>query len=318
MAQSKSSQSCIIDRKRAAQAYDEWRIGRSTKAALSVPKQLIKSIYDQLPLHFEAGPKLGLPESKQAWSDWRNRSFARPHYLEREICEAVLLVTGFDITVEQEMSNFCTNVTDVAILDKFVAKRLSNAPTDGQEEYELKITRLDFRQSATVEVTADWVKSRSNKDDRIRILGTMKWGIREAVIDIADSTRLNCRLEMLAAGEITENGELSTSIQCLIEDGFSEGRWLVQSAPGQVLSGLCKDVIIARNRCEASSEIVLTVSTRVVDVVPDFLPFGTGVLRQDDLQKAKDRLISKVLSLKLTEDATEDYRLLSRARISAP
>lgn len=283
----KDQRRCAIDPVRAAQAYDSWSSSRrrtQEDAARAFASLILSRVS-----HRSSTP-LGLPTSRQTWSDWRNGKLTSDKALTYVVCLAVFEETGHDITIDQQFQNRSQNKSQAVHLESLSVKLVSNEPVDDVERYEVSISNLFFRFSETIEVSTEMAGAKTSTNYS---LGKAKVALREARIILGVDGTIAEQTSMIAPGDNGSHGEVHGFF---LQEAPDRGcQWIVQPIDAGYLIGRAKSIRMAYVDCSPGQNVNLSVGAFFNDLDIKFYPDFDNELEPKQQKHARNRIIAKFI-----------------------
>lgn len=278
---------CAIDPVRAAEAYDSWR-GSRRSTQEDGPRTFASLIKSRI--SNGSSTSLGLPTSRQTWSDWRIGKLTSKKVLPYVVCIAIFKETGHDITIDRQFQNKAQNKTQAVHLESVNVKLVSNEPIDDIERYEVSIPSLFFRFSETIDVCNEMAGA---KTSTTYSLGKAKIALREARITLDVAGVVAEQTAMIPPGD---DGALGIVQGFFLQKGPStDCQWIVQPIDAGYLIGHAKDMRMASVNCSAGQIVKLSVGAYLSDLDIKFYPNFDNELEPRQQKHARNRIIAKFI-----------------------
>ena len=224
-------------RDRVLHAYKHWILvhGRQARGSeyssaaqfrLAV-RGLLEVGRDQLP------KKIGLPGTAQGYANWKAKKYNETFRLRLDVCKAVYVLTGIDVSAQGDVSSAAINPTDMVTL---TGVELRASSEEGRNE--VFVESVDFHASSSHAVyLSDTTKRPKPGDDRKRI-GSVTYVLREASLAVNSECRFVRLFNRMS--ERTRQTFGSIDGATLLPEPLETNRWRVQptALPGPLKAWL--------------------------------------------------------------------------------
>ena len=240
-----------VVRSRVAEAYDKWceAKGKAERGSgVSSDKLFVDAIYLILDAgHRAEKPKLGIPNTRSGWGNWRNRRGEELTKLHLDVCLAIKVLTNVDVTANQRLTSEPANATDFVRLGPANIRRPS--ASKGDEPVEISLEWIDFKVSAAKDVTRAHSRKSPTSHDKTRRIGNVRFALFEAsmFVEYAQHHRpsmKNCLVD-------TEDKPSERATVELYKDREANLRWRAMPADNRaVLNGGLDDLVLSEGILE--------------------------------------------------------------------
>lgn len=282
-------------------AYKAWRDKHPREAGVKRHEKFRRVVASTLRIMRSEATADCLPGSLSTWSDWgklADAALTLPH----DLCKALWSLSDVDVTADKAFSN-TINMTDIVTLAGAPrARRVSNMPVDGREDYEITVPRIAFRQSDTIRVTKDW-ETDAAAGAKVDI-GALTFWLREAQIIVDASGEITPIVHELDAGEETHDG--ATRKIAIADDPGNPGVWRTTSpatdASEAMLHGSVEFARLCTARAGAEEDMSIRVEAKDSALQTRFTPNEQKTATEKRASDIRSHLINQLLRDILRED----------------
>lgn len=293
-----------ITRRRAVEAYDNWRKknGRAVRGSgTNSDKLFVQAINNQLLLAQDSPPHtLGIPTTRGGWGNWRTERDAQTKRIRRDVCFAIRVLTGEDITGNQELESEPVNATDMVRLGP--AWIVPQDAGDQSGPVDLTVDWIDFKVGVAQDVNRALSKKSPSACDEKERIGSVRYALYEASLYAEGGEKLHHPMV---------NPEGSRKVELSI-DRDDHLRWRVM--PGDertVLRGDLSQLTLATGAVDIGSQISVNVSVGRADIDPIFTIAADKTVSRNDEQRLRERLVEQVLRNRFADVGPRKRHVLS-------
>ncbi|WP_147115470.1 hypothetical protein [Tateyamaria sp. syn59] len=306
----------LASRHRLVGAYDAWlaRRGRAERQGDWTPerhsdRRFVEELRRLIALgREEIPPKLGVPTTRSGWSNWRKGRSAANVKLRLDVCRAVHVLTGIDVTANQFLSEAPVNATDL----------VSIGTVTGQESavgsVTVTVSFVDFRTSDAQPVFLADVRHSREARSEPNLLGSVRFGLKQASLFASNTGDLEPLLTHLSDGSSSQHGTANGAEVSL--DDEAPLRWRVQPPfPKEALQARFTEVQLCQGKPTLDSDGIVAVSVQSADVTPSIDFDKRAKISDREYRETKKRLVERLIKDKFLDNGPRTRHVLSQSRI---
>lgn len=303
-------------RQRLVMAYDRWleAKGRAERQGDWSPerhsdRQFVAEIRRLIDLGREEAPgKLGIPGTRSGWSNWRNGRGATNVKMRLDVCRAVHVITGVDVTANQFLSDAPVNATDLVTIGPV------NCEENSDDTFSVVVSYVDFRVSDAQPIFLADVKLSSGGRGERASLGTVRFGLSQASLFASGRGDLKPVLMHLSDNAPSEFGSAKGAEINVDDEG--ELRWRIQPPfPKEALQARLEMLQLCNGKPTLDDAGIVAVSIENVDVTPKIDFDQRAKVSDREYRDTKKRLVERLIKSKFLDSGPRKRHILSQARI---
>ena len=302
----------LVNPLEAKRAFSEWRKSWARPEEISARSAAIhfsRTISGRLEASYSGGVDgVGLPLSDAAWSRWVKSPL--PRKIRLDVCWQIYFMNGVDVTANKDLRSYSINSTDMAFLGPC---RLEAVPGSPNDESKIFVDYIVLTSTDEKQITRAEVKSNAAGTDFGDVIGSVRYHLRNAHVEIAGVQRVMPLIKRIGEGCKEELG--SSNGFSIDLDPRVAGSWRLTRPHGSdVLIGRAEDLALAIVHTTVDSNARVEVSATIAEILPEVRITGLDVSARQE-NKLRMQLVQQLMRYKLRSSGFPDRFIVSIAHV---